>query len=513
MALERWLRASLLMASLASAQTSVAPESPKFAHVSGIVIDERDGRLLRRARVCLNRGGDSGSESTTIHCDETDAQGRFNIANLPPSRYSYTLEREGYFQDEPTADGLPPLTALSAGDDLTGLKLRMRRMGSITGRVVFADGEPFPGAQLTPNGPGNSVKTGDNGEYRFDNLRPGDYRIRVDPPNLTNCDNLTRRKPRLYADRAAGQEKPPIHVDSGQEASAPEIVMTEVLSHRISGRIVAESYPLTGFWGVFVGNTRVQASNLDGSFAICGLAPGEYSLSAQSRRNDRRVAGDLKIRIEDEDLKDLEIVPEESATIRARIEVEDNAPLDLANASVLPIGDHLFPHNSLPQPRRQPDGSFVIDEVFTDQYRFFVAPLPPGSYLKSARINGQDVVDTPLLVHGGETLDGMLFTISPKAARLAGVVQDESGRPVPNAEVIMLADPKHLDVDIHRCIQQTDQNGGFACDSLAPGKYRIAAWRTFPDVPNVWDEVIAKGTPLDLPESARASIVLTVPTQ
>ncbi len=78
---------------------------------------------------------------------------------------------------------------------------------------------------------------------------------------------------------------------------------------------------------------------------------------------------------------------------------------------------------------------------------------------------------------------------------------------------IMLPDPKHLDVDIHRCFQQSDQNGGFACDSLAPGKYRIAAWRTFPDVPDIWDEVVAKGTPLELPESGRASLVLTVPAQ
>jgi hypothetical protein len=89
MALERWLRTSLLTASLASAQTPAAPEPPKFAHVSGVVLDERDDRLLRRAVVCLHRGAVSGySDSSTAHCDETDAQGRFNIANplLPDTR-------------------------------------------------------------------------------------------------------------------------------------------------------------------------------------------------------------------------------------------------------------------------------------------------------------------------------------------------------------------------------------------------------------------------------------------
>ena len=93
-------------------------------------MDERDGRLLRRAMVCLHGGADIGYDSRTDHCNETDAQGRFNIANLPPARYGYRVEREGYFAAEPTADGLPSLMALNAGDDLSGVRLRMRRMGS-----------------------------------------------------------------------------------------------------------------------------------------------------------------------------------------------------------------------------------------------------------------------------------------------------------------------------------------------------------------------------------------------
>ena len=129
---------------------------------------------------------------------------------------------------------------------------------------------------------------------------------------------------------------------------------------------------------------------------------------------------------------------------------------------------------------------------------------------KSARINGQDVIDTPLLVHAGENLDGLVFTVSPKAARLTGVVRDETGQPVPNAPVIMLPDPKHVDFDVHRCFAQTDQNGEFDCDGLAPGKYRIAAWRTPSHFPEAWDEVSTKGTLVEVSESERASITLTV---
>jgi hypothetical protein len=151
-------------------------------------------------------------------------------------------------------------------------------MGSISGRAVFTDGEPFSGADLRLSS-GNREKTRVTGEYRFGNLLPGDYRILVDRPNLANCDNFSGRKPRLYVEQTAGIDDRPIHVDSGQEINGPEIVMMEAMPHRVTGRIVWDSYPLPGVWRVSIGdNSAIQARNLDGSFAICGLVPGEYTL-------------------------------------------------------------------------------------------------------------------------------------------------------------------------------------------------------------------------------------------
>jgi hypothetical protein len=190
--------------------------------------------------------------------------------------------------------------------------------------------------------------------------------------------------------------------------------------------------------------------------------------------------------------------------------VEGNAPLDWAHINIGTIADS-FPHDSVPQPHREPDGSFAIDEIYTGEYRFYLLPLPSGMYLKSARLYGQDVIDAPLLIHGGENLDGLVFTVSPKASTVSGVVHDETGSPVPDAIVILQPDPRHTDRDIHRCYRTADQNGEFTCDNLAPGKYRTAAWRTPPDMEQVWNEVASKGTPVELSENGRASIVLTAP--
>jgi Carboxypeptidase regulatory-like domain len=514
----RWLSVASLttisaLAPSANAQPPVAPEPPKFAHVSGVVVDIDSGRPLRRATVCFNRNGDTGyTGSSTTYCDETDLQGRFALTNLPRARYSYNVTREGYFPANPLADKLAALIALNPGDELS-VKLRMQRLGSILGRVVFEDGEPFPGAELQLNrGSGARVKTNNSGEFRFDNLPPGDYRVQLNHPGVLYCDGQPNLKARLYLPQATGVGDPTVHVSLGEEARAPEIVLVERMPHRVTGRIVWDTYPLPGgVWLIRTGDGAIAAKNSDGSFAACGLAPGEYTLRTSVKIDGHSIAGDLNIRIGDEDLKDLEIRPEPSAFLRARVQVEDNAPLDLSAANIYPIFEGAPPpHDSLPQPRRQPDGSFILEDVYSWEYRFVLSPLPPGAYIKSARIGQTDVLDTPLLIHAGEHLDDLIFTVSLKAGVVSGTVQDENANPVSGATVVLQPDPWHGSLDVHRCWRDADQNGGFNCDNLAPGKYRIAAWRTDTEIPQALNEVASGGTPIEVSESGRASIVVNV---
>ncbi len=80
--------------------------------------------------------------------------------------------------------------------------------------------------------------------------------------------------------------------------------MVEAKPHRVTGRIVWDHDPLGGLWTVSSGNNGVRPRDSDGAFAICGLVPGEYTIRTIARLEGRMVAGEVKIRIEDEDLKD-----------------------------------------------------------------------------------------------------------------------------------------------------------------------------------------------------------------
>src|SRR4029077_6968609 len=109
----------------------------------------------------------------------------FHVVDLGAGRYGYRVGRASYVAAEPVAENLSELISLSAGDDLREIKFRMHHAGVISGRIVYADGEPFSGAEVTV-GRGNSedgkATTNDLGEYRVANLLPGDYSVHIQPP-------------------------------------------------------------------------------------------------------------------------------------------------------------------------------------------------------------------------------------------------------------------------------------------------------------------------------------------
>src|SRR4029078_9376651 len=94
-------------------------------------------------------------------------------------------EGEAYTAAETVADNLAGVISLSAGDELHDIKFRMQRAGVITGRVVYADGAPFSGAELIAHrgvSDEGRTTTNDLGEYRVANLLPGDYSVHIQTP-------------------------------------------------------------------------------------------------------------------------------------------------------------------------------------------------------------------------------------------------------------------------------------------------------------------------------------------
>jgi len=155
----------LVIASLASLALG-QPEGPKVASLSGTVVDAQDGHVLSRVAVCLLA---DGNEKV---CDETNARGQFLLKEVPPSTYGLSATRAGYYKAEATSGIASAPITLQAGDALRDITVPMERAATISGHVVFEDGEPFSGLQITLGRQGAYTATNDLGEYRFANLRP-----------------------------------------------------------------------------------------------------------------------------------------------------------------------------------------------------------------------------------------------------------------------------------------------------------------------------------------------------
>src|SRR5579864_3656364 len=109
--MQRWLLAVSLaiIAAPASAQTPVASDPPKFARVSGTVLDEQDAQPLNHVVVCFVLDRNGYYDGTNDYCDETDERGLFHVTGLAAGRYGYRVSRASYVAAEPVAENLSEL--------------------------------------------------------------------------------------------------------------------------------------------------------------------------------------------------------------------------------------------------------------------------------------------------------------------------------------------------------------------------------------------------------------------
>jgi hypothetical protein len=124
----------------------------------------------------------------------------------------------------------------------------------------------------------------------------------------------------------------------------------------------------------------------------------------------------------------------------------------------------------------RPDGSFEFNRLTEGvDYRLLVAKLPPGLYVKQANRGNVDLLKESFQLYGSAA-DSIEVVLSSKGGQVEGVVTDEERVPVAKAQVVLV--PVPADGQHHRfALTATDAAGQFAARNLAPGNYRVFAWR------------------------------------
>jgi hypothetical protein len=134
-------------------------------------------------------------------------------------------------------------------------------------------------------------------------------------------------------------------------------------------------------------------------------------------------------------------------------------------------------------------GVFKITNVVPGRYRM-VASVPGGGpmgggggaaagwALRSAVLDGRDVLDTPFEIRAGQNLSNMVVTFVDQPTEISGTLMDNSGKPMPGFSIVVFSTDRSTWSAGSRRISppiQVASDGKYKVTGLPPGEYFLAA--------------------------------------
>ncbi|MBI1873895.1 MAG: carboxypeptidase regulatory-like domain-containing protein [Acidobacteria bacterium] len=495
---------ALLMASVCGAQSrDVAAPLKATSRIRGRVVAADSGQPLRRAMVRL-----AAPELREGRTAITDSDGRYEFKDLPSGRYSLTAAKSRfvrleYGQTRPMEMGRP--LELRANQTLERVNFRLPRGSVIAGRIIDEFGEPVASARvqllqiryldgrprLVPAG--GSGTTWDTGEFRIWSVMPGAYLVSAtlhDTPDSLDSDERSGYAPSYYPGTPNIAEAQTLAVGVGQTIADLFLSLVPTRLARVSGMAIdSDGQVVRG--GVVMALQRNPASlfmptsgeiRSDGSFALSGLAPGEYILRAAAPGSVGSETLSATVNVDGKDVAGIVLAPVKTATVTGRITFEP------PGQAPPPAGIWLSVEPKNPEPREflPGAGSSVVADDFT-----FELSAPPGEMLiratpttrsagwvlKAVGHHHTDVTDAGMNFFSGQHVEGVEIVMTKRTQDVSGVVTNARGELVKDCTVIVFAQDRErrLGRTRYTAVGRPDQDGRYRLTTLPPGEYFAVA--------------------------------------
>jgi hypothetical protein len=438
----------------------------------------------------------------------TDAEGRVLARNLPLGNYVARIEREGY---QPTVrlgtDSSSFAFSILADRPNYATELEFIPLGTVSGRVQYANGDPFPRAKIALlwktylNGSAvlsakSQGETDDRGVFRLTETPPGDYFVRV-------ANSESDALPRLsyhpgVTDTALAA---PITV-RGNDISI-EMKLPREPVFMISGTVISPTPLILGSITLISANpnTLEEASSPlyfqpskpnEFAFEIAGVSPGNYFLFPTARfsgpqftLDNRDLTNKVAVTIVDKNLENLRITMQPGIDLKGRIIVDGDAS-DVRMES-LKVVTHARERNPVLVVMRDVvgesvsgSGDFVLGNLTPDvRYALRVSRLPSGAYVSDIRQAGRSIYAEGFIKAGAS--DGNIeIRVDTRGGTISGTVRDASNQPAKQTAVIVVPDPPRRTNPLLYTRANTDDAGAFTIRGVAPGEYQLFSWVTAP---------------------------------
>jgi hypothetical protein len=491
--------------------------NPGTATLRGRVFAADTGQPLRKAQIRITSMGPSMTgQPPENRLATTDASGAYEFRELRAGRYNLDAQKGSfialqYGQRRPFEAGRP--LEILDGQTIEKVDFSLARGGVITGRILDEFSEPISDVQVaamrsqTVSGTrrlvpvGRAATSNDIGEFRLFELPPGDYYVVATRRNnqIGNPNDRLGYAPTYYPGTADVDSAQRLTVAVGQTTTDLSLSLLLIRTVRVSGTAVdSQGRPMHGYvqaqrqstvggaLGVAPGQIRP-----DGSFAINGLTPGDYTLRAQgppaSPGSDPEF-GSAEITVEGNDVTDMRIVGAKPSTITGRVVITSGDPRSLKLSGVRIA--------LLPAPK--PDGTALIlgptpqPVVVNDDWSFQARArsgtmrvdaqgLQPPWNVKAVHYRGTDITDSGLEVKPNEDLGEIEVELTTSTTDISGTATNDRGEPMKDYWALFFArEPERRRPPTRYArAARADQEGRFKTTGLPPGNYFAVALDTF----------------------------------
>ncbi len=374
----------------------------------------------------------------------SDSQGRFEVRSLEPGMWRFTARHPDL------AKASAKDVEITAGQDTEGIRIELDMGGGIEGTLTGVGMRALPDAMVmavsVQAGAMKSSTTDKQGLYRIDGLPPGQYIVfksrmdeRSDNIMLDLMNNMRLKTVTVRQGRISRMD---IH-DESEDGVRVYGVVRESGSPVPRALVTVLGNDREGIFGMGV---RAGAAGQDGQYQLPGIKPGSY-LFQISRFQGRAMQTTMPVDVPEgvhEFRFDIDLP---TSRITGRVLDSRGQPVVGVQVALgamdgaLQESDGLLgliAQNGFNQARTDEQGNFTLRSVAAGTYR-----LVANNRLGGGRRGGGGGGDRNkygeaslenVLVDGVTPIENLLVTV-PLAGRVAGLVIDGSGQPVPGAEI------------------------------------------------------------------------------